>query len=963
VTKTFRFPALVLATVALVATAANARAQSNGIAISAPQNARTSIASGEVATMAFGVRNSGQDTTVAEPKLIVPDGWRIVLSPASTVIAPGERDIWLVSVKAPANAAAGDYAIRVQASRQGVAATATQIDSVIVSIAERHEVAVHPVGALSYVMGGESYTGTFIVKNLGNVAARYDLSARSTQGNTPSLVSEVIALAPGQSDTIRAKVLIPTTVSTTVEETLLLSAVDVVVDSVRGEASLQATVVPSAKAGPTMWTVPTEIALRSGSSAAGVSAFTANGYGKLTQNSDVMVDFLVRGPTGKTSLFGEQETYHLGLATKRANLSIGDDSYGFSRLLTSGGRGTGIEAHTALKGYDAGAYIQRDRSGSGATEFSAMLGTDAKRPVSASLVALNRSSAGGSAQAITFGSNADIFNTNIAVELAASDSQQTSGGAASLHLRGKVTSFNYDVSAQKIAAGFASSQHGTSDLRASLFGHQTGSMTLSGSSTFRLVDAAANLSGFGQRVSTTNVNATWTNGMNVEAEHYDRKDVGGIDAVDGQMETLRLRSHYAIGLLDASMHAQTGLVAQRDSATHGSLTTGISLTARLQESGYVSLFTDMNNGRGLGETGTRSVTTGITSQFQHGATSLRVASFATRALGEWAMQSDVTVERSVRRSIIALRARTMSAPTAPSTHGFFLEVRTPLGLPTAPLNTIGRARAEVVDGETGRGIAGALVRLGGQAAVTDAQGVATFRDLKPGRYRAMIDGAAVAGRVVASGSDVVISATSRQPTAFRMNVSRGAQILVRVRSFERTSATIANGGDTLTEVGAVGQMMVALVTPTDTLWQSSDERGRVDFGAVAPGTYVVAIPRYDVKDHMILAKSEFVVEAQAGQQHQVDFKLVPEVRAVEFQGEAVLIAVPVTARKAAPAPSTITGKPETNPITGKPDQQAPITVKPTTAAPVTSLPITTPARGQRQNQNQNPQKNESPRSE
>ena len=951
-TKSSRFPALVLAAVALVATAANARAQATGLSVQAPRGPRAAIESGAVATMAFTVANESKDTTVAAPTVIVPAGWRIVMSPAATVIAPGAREVWLVSVKAPASAAAGDYPIRLEAARPSVATAgpapvAVPADSVVVSIAERHEVSLRALTTLSYVMGGEPYDAAFIIQNHGNVPARFDLVAKSTQGESARLGREVVALAPGQVDTIKARVLVPASVTTTVEEVLLVTAVDVAVDSVRADASLQSTVVPSARNVPTLWTVPAQVAIRTATPGSGVSAFTASGYGKLIENSDVMVDFSLRGPAGKASLFNEQEMYRLALRSHRGSLRLGDDAYGFSRLLSGGGRGTGAEVMTEVKGFTTGAYVQRDRLQADAPiEASAILASNARRPVSARLVALDRTSAGGSTRALAIGSNAVVAGTRLGVELAATDSARIAGASGRVNLNGDTRYFDYDVSAQHVNATFASAQPASTDYRAAVTGRRIGSAVLSANTSMHSSDPIAANAGFGQRLATTVVAANWMNGIGIEAEHFDRRDAGGYEPIMGRTETARLRSRFALGSFEGSVNAQAGSVVQADTASRTSVTVGGTLTAQIDDGEFVSLFGDFSNGRGLGESGNGSVSVGVNAQLSFAATSIRAMSFVTQSAngGRWASQNDLTIEQALARVTLALRARLTAAAGAPSQQAVFLEVKTPFGLPTSAVSPVGRARAEIIDAETGKGLAGALVRLGGQAAVTDADGFATFHDLKPGKYRPVVDGAAVAGRVVAGGGEVSIDAKSRKPAAFRLNLSRGAQILVRLRSFERTSATIANGGDTLTEVGALGQVVVAMVTPTDTLWQTSDERGRVDFGSVVPGRYTIAVPRYDAPDHMAFAKTEFVIEVGAGEQKQVEFKLVPEIRAVEFQGEAILIAVPAAAGKPAAAPSTITGKPQTTPITGKPDQS---TIEPTTR---TSAPVTAPARGQRNNQ-------------
>lgn len=73
---------------------------------------------------------------------------------------------------------------------------------------------------------------------------------------------------------------------------------------------------------------------------------------------------------------------------------------------------------------------------------------------------------------------------------------------------------------------------------------------------------------------------------------------------------------------------------------------------------------------------------------------------------------------------------------------------------------------------------------------------------------------------------------------------------------------------------------------------------------------------------MTLTNKEFTVVVGSGEQRQVEFKLVPQVRAVEFVGETMIIAAPAAPKSAAPASSTVTGKAT---ITAPPSQGAPNT--------------------------------------
>src|SRR3954471_22274035 len=104
--KRTRILSRLFAAVALVATAASARAQ---IVVHAPANPRLRIESGEVATLAFSVKHTGVDTITAAPVITLPAGWSTVMSPAATALASSQPEIWLVSVRSPSTGAAGSY--------------------------------------------------------------------------------------------------------------------------------------------------------------------------------------------------------------------------------------------------------------------------------------------------------------------------------------------------------------------------------------------------------------------------------------------------------------------------------------------------------------------------------------------------------------------------------------------------------------------------------------------------------------------------------------------------------------------------------------------------------------------------------------------------------------------------------------------------------------------------------------
>src|SRR5207249_6378551 len=137
---------------------------------------------------------------------------------------------------------------------------------------------------------------------------------------------------------------------------------------------------------------------------------------------------------------------------------------------------------------------------------------------------------------------------------------------------------------------------------------------------------------------------------------------------------------------------------------------------------------------------------------------------------------------------------------------------------------------------------------------------------------------------------------SRTPVAFTLNVARGAHVAAILRRYEAASSGAGPRivSDSLIDVGAVSQAIVALASSHDTLWQTSDDRGRIDFGSLAPGHYVMSVVGCDVPEFMAFEHKHVEIDVVAGEQREVELRLLPQQRAVQFIGEeTVLVASPV----------------------------------------------------------------------
>src|ERR1041385_2416768 len=171
--------------------------------------------------------------------------------------------------------------------------------------------------------------------------------------------------------------------------------------------------------------------------------------------------------------------------------------------------------------------------------------------------------------------------------------------------------------------------------------------------------AASN--GFGQHIGTAMMTANWANGMAVELQRFDRADLGTSTGVHGHQQSGRVRGHHDFGRFDLGAGLQEGVVAQADSASHGFQSLNLSGRAEVAKNQFVSLFTDINDGRALGAGGVGSFTTGgnIDLHIGNKTTVSATASMTAQRnrMSDWVGQSDISIEEQVRQSIVALRTR------------------------------------------------------------------------------------------------------------------------------------------------------------------------------------------------------------------------------------------------------------------------------------------------------------------
>ncbi len=857
-----------------------------------------------VATIAFMASNGGGETQHVTTHVSVPNGWRVVAGAQAITIAANQSQLLLVSVAAPANAAAGHARIVVAVHAPHDSASA----GVVVDIPERRGIDLVALGSDGYVLAGRSYGAAFEVRNRGNLAAQVAFDASTSRGVRAEAGATLFTLKPGESR--RVSVTVRTDDDTRSQEDVLsVTAADRDDATVQASASTHTTIVGRVGDPPRYASVPGVLALRASSSQAGASPVVLTGAGRLNDGTGPAFDFMLRAPTTPSSLFGERDEYRASLRGDGYDVRLGDGVYALTPLSSGSTIGFGADTRFTTNGLTLGALAVRDRRGAGQRATAGVfIGSDQTRPAAVGVAVVGRSGGAGTASVVA---HQRLGGTAIDAEVAASDSASAHGVATSVRASGANACAEYDAGYSRASGEFAGPQRGSDEAHAMGSVRATNALALTASASSNLTTLNLDLSHAATRITVASVGASVGDALSLDATHLQRDGSLSLDAGagNGSQDALRARVGVPAGLLRFTAGVEKGVVhADGLDASRGFVTTRGTIDFRAPRGGTISLYAEQTRGRSLLATSDRLETAGVTAQLLLPHNTRAFATGSITALGDdgslWFGQGEAVLEHTVRGgAVLALHARANAnrqATLLRSTNGVFMELRLPVGIPTGPTSGLGRARGRVLDA-AGRGVPDVLVRLGAELAITDRDGYAAFIGLQPGEYRASLVSDATRGRMILGDPVVSISSTSRVPASFSLTLAEGGRLRASVRQLE-FAGTLASAADTVVGANALAHVMVVLSAGRDTIYQSTDEDGRADFGSVAPGIWTLRVAQADLPPNTALRSEQLDVTVRSGDRLDVAMDVVPQRRTVQFMGgETSITAAPATPPASAPS--------------------------------------------------------------
>jgi hypothetical protein len=286
--------------------------------------------------------------------------------------------------------------------------------------------------------------------------------------------------------------------------------------------------------------------------------------------------------------------------------------------------------------------------------------------------------------------------------------------------------------------------------------------------------------------------------------------------------------------------------------------------------------------------------------------SVNVPRFAT---GGRNVQGDLSVSRALPNgSTLMFRehfARYDRGLSVPGMNAVYLELRAPLHIRTAPSSAAGRVTGRVVDAASGRGLSNLLVRIGGESVITDDQGRVSVSGLKPGHYGVSLESADRASRGVLVGDvSVDVQANADRPATFSVALAQSAHVRASIRQMATANGSLGAGNDSLVDSGALENAIVALEGARDTVYQTTDANGRLDFGHVAPGAWTVHVVSADIPEFYTIEADRLSIVVAAGETRDVQFRVVPKRRSIHMMDSGAPPVVIRSKSKLAPSAST-----------------------------------------------------------
>ncbi len=899
-----RFPLIVLLAPLLCA-AVGAQARSLEVAIAG--KALLDTDPGQVVTSTFRATNRTRDARDVAGTLELPAGWSAVTREMPFVLDPGASDLRLISFLVPATAAAGRYRIGYAVQDRGASGFADRVE-VDVIVRPVWRLSVEHVNAPAMVFAGESYETRFVVANAGNAATPIELAVDSA-GELPfELLAAGARLEPGESMPVTIRVDTDASAERPYKHRLTLTASSAGEGSAQAQQTSHVEVLPVTRHRPDLYhRIPTWLTLRvvGDDDGAAVQAEWV-GAGSLDEAGAHQVDFLFRAPSLRDrSSFGQLDEYSVGYRSGGFAGRVGDQQFALSALTEPGRFGRGLAADIALGSWHVGGYhldAPVDESDERQSAVRGLLSAAGGRTLG--LQVLDKSGDGGSDRVFAVDGVQPFPGGRVQLELAYSAGDAGTGLAHLADAYGRLWGVDYTARYLHAGRDFAGAHH---DRTFAVLGLQRAlneRVTLNASAR---VDDRGPPRGRPDDVAPYEnqliLGASWRvaphTTLGLDVEHEVRRDRSPRRTFDTVEDTVNLSAQRSFKRLVVDSSVEIGRVDDRRTGRSDTL---MSFTAagtyRHAPGQVVDGFVRYERG---GEVFGTTLTASVGGSMRVGGATFLDLDYRVDRRARNVVTIQHGFSGGVRhelpnRHVVSVRGRHRSSGSVKETSAL-LEYRMPFGLPVRPRSDVGTVRGRVLDNQDGEPVAGLVVKLGREIAVSDQEGRFSFPALAVGTYSLTVDYRRTGlDKVVLSKLPLEIRVTPGQSMSIDLAVDRSSAVVGAV-VLEDAQPSAGDGTPsavaTVQPGVAVGQglnsVVVELRGDDEVHRRLTGRGGRFEFTGLRPGVYELGVLPDGLPAGAVVAGGARRLVLRPAAEEEVTITAKPRLRVIRMIDEGKVI--------------------------------------------------------------------------
>ena len=880
----------------LLASAGGIEAAAGAARLSAGGTASPETLPGRILTLGFRAANDSPGERRFMVRTQLPEGWRLLTPVPDASLGPGTATLKLVTFSVPAAARAGDHPVRVSLFDPVHPADTASVTTVVRVLAVRH-LRVTVLEGPKIVASGEPFDVRFDVTNLGNAESRVRLAGRASAGPcwTPD---SLLRLPPGGSRELRVTAYADPLQPPSPAMVVTLNARTGGDSVVAAEASHIVEVIPPPEQSGDPWVrLPLFLTGRlTGDGSRSGGQVELAGEGPLDETGRHRLGVILRGPDRQqVSQLGLRDEYAVRYRAPDAAAQAGDAVYELTPLTEYGRYAMGVGGIATEGDVTVGGFVNTARFlVPRETELGFTAGVSPVPRTNVSLQYLGKRN-NGETDILSLRGRAQPYagdEVDLEYGLGWLDGRRDEG--YSLRLTGSHTAVSYDLRHVYGGPDFNGYYRDGRYTMASLAVMPGGLYRLEG--FFRQSDRNLALDPgqlFAPMTRLYQAGAGYAGFLYVgfrREEFEDRLPSPQFSRVE---HTGQVRAGYNTAAAGFLASVEVGRVEDRLLGTDGPFRR-INVTADVRPSpqfayGFTvessreqNLFGDERPER-VGA-GARVVITPMprTRFFFDGYYSRTLV-----PLEQSTLLLDAAAEHVLPFGhIVALRYRgSRFLPSPVSTdHAWRVDYTVPVDIPVVRRNGTGELAGRVVDDETGRGIAGVVVRTGGTLAMTEEDGAFRFPPLPPARYYLQPDVPSMGyGVIPARPLDAGVYVGPGAVVDVVIPVTRAAQLTGSVlRRALRDSLLVERGRPPELPLGGAADVIVEATNGTETLRRLTDSRGSFRFERIRPGRWVVGLVPESIPPGHRVERDTIDVPLAPGEARDVEFLLTARERTIRI---------------------------------------------------------------------------------